>query len=51
MLLIVVVAQLQLHHYFNNIINVNRFNSVYKEFLGYEAINESLLWLGKMKPK
>lgn len=44
-------AQIQLHHYFNNIINVNRFNSVYKEFLGYEAINESLLWLGKMKPK
>lgn len=34
-----------LHYYFNNIVNVFRFNSVYKQFLGYQAVNESLSWL------
>ena len=33
------------YYYFNNIVNVNRFNSKYKQFLGYQAVNESLLWL------
>lgn len=35
----------QLHYYFNNIVNIVRFNSVYNQFLGYQAINESLSWL------
>ena len=39
--------KLELHHYFNNIINVNRFNMKYKQFLGYQTIDESLLWLKK----
>ena len=30
-----------LHHYFNNIVNVNRFNSKYNNFLGYQTVNES----------
>ena len=34
-----------LHHYFNNIVNVNRFNSKYNNFLGYQTVNESLQWL------
>jgi hypothetical protein len=38
---------LQLHYYFNNIVNVNRFNMKYKQFLGYQAVNESLQWLKK----
>jgi len=33
------------HYYFNNLINVFRFNSVYKQYIGYQAINESLKWL------
>ncbi len=35
----------ELHYYFNNIININRFNKKYKQFLGYQAVNESLQWL------
>ena len=34
-----------LHYYFNNIISVNRFNLKYKNFMGYQMINESLSWL------
>ena len=34
-----------LHHYFNNIVNVNRFNSKYNNFLVYQTVNESLQWL------
>jgi transposase-like protein len=37
--------KLQLHYYFNNIVNVNRFNSKYNQFLGYQTLNESLRWL------
>ena len=37
--------KLLLHYYFNNIINVNRFNSKYKQFIGYQVVNESLQWL------
>jgi hypothetical protein len=33
------------HYFFNNIVNVNRFNSRYKQFLGYQVVNESLQWL------
>ena len=36
---------IQLHYYFNNIVNVCRFNSVYTNYLGYQAVNESLQWL------
>jgi len=36
---------LQLHYYFNNIVNINRFNSINKQFLGYQILNESLEWL------
>lgn len=39
--------KLHLHYYFNNIVNIHRFNSKYKQFLGYQAVNESLLWLRK----
>jgi hypothetical protein len=39
--------KLQLHYYFNIIINVNRFNSKFDKFLGYQAVNESLQWLKK----
>lgn len=38
---------LHLHYYFNNIVNVNRFNSKFDRFLGYQAVNESLQWLKK----
>ena len=34
-----------LHYYFNNIINVNRFNSKNTRYLGYQIVNESLRWL------
>jgi hypothetical protein len=34
-----------LHHYFNNIVNVNRFNSKYNNYLGYQIVSESLQWL------
>jgi hypothetical protein len=33
------------HYYLNNIVNINRFNSKYKDFLGYQVLNESLKWL------
>jgi len=35
------------HYYYNNIVNVVRFNSKYNQFLGYQAVNESLQWLRK----
>ena len=38
-------AKLQLHYYFNNIVNVNRFNTKYNQFNGYQVLNESLRWL------
>ena len=34
-----------LHHYFNNIVNVNRFNSVYTNYSGYQTVRESIQWL------
>lgn len=37
--------KLQLHYYFNNLVNVVRFNSKYKIFLGYQVLNKSLKWL------
>lgn len=37
--------KLLLHYYFNNIVNINRFNSKNTHYLGYEALNESLKWL------
>jgi hypothetical protein len=36
---------LHLHYYFNNIVNVFRFNAKYKQFLGHQAICESRSWL------
>lgn len=33
------------HHYFNNFISVFRFNYFNKNFMGYQAVNESLQWL------
>jgi len=37
--------KLLLHYYFNNIVNIVRFNTKYNRFLGYQAVNESLRWL------
>ena len=37
--------KLQLHYYFNNIVNIHRFNQKYNHFLGYQNLNESLNWL------
>jgi len=37
--------KLQLHYYFNNVVNIFRFNSKYRNFLGYQVLNESLKWL------
>jgi hypothetical protein len=37
--------KLQLHYYFNNLVSINRFNIKYKQFMGYQMINESLSWL------
>jgi len=37
--------KLMLHHYFNNIVNVNRFNSVYTNYSGYQTVRESIQWL------
>ena len=37
--------KIQLHYYFNTIVNVFRFNSVYNKCLGYQAVSESLQWL------
>ena len=39
--------KLQPHYYFNNIVNINRFNTKFDQFLGYQAANESLQWLKK----
>lgn len=39
--------KMQLHYYHNNIVNVVRFNTKYNQFLGYQAVNESLRWLRK----
>jgi len=36
---------LHLHHYFNNIVNINRFNTKHTQFLGYQTLSESLEWL------
>lgn len=36
-----------LHYYFNNLVSVIRFNRKHKEFLGYQALDESLMWLRK----
>jgi hypothetical protein len=37
----------KIFHYqiFNNVVNVCRFNLKYNQFLGYQVVNESLLWL------
>ena len=37
--------KLQLHYYFNNIVSIHRFHSKYKQFMGYQMVNESLSWL------
>ena len=37
--------KLLLHYYFNNIVNVNCFNTKYTQYLGYQTVNESLQWL------
>lgn len=36
---------LHIHHYFNNIVNINRFNTKHTQFLGYQTLIESLEWL------
>lgn len=38
---------IHLHTYFNNLVSLFRFNAVYKDFIGYQAVNESLQWLRK----
>lgn len=37
--------KIMLHHYFNNIVSVFRFNKFHKQYLGYQTVNESLQWL------
>ena len=37
--------KIQLHYYFNNIVNIFRFNKKYNQFLGYQVVSESLQWL------
>lgn len=37
--------KIELHYFFNNIVNVNRFNNFNKQYLGYQNLNESLSWL------
>ena len=37
--------KIELHYYFNNLVNVNRFNTFNKQYLGYQNLNESLSWL------
>lgn len=37
--------KLILHYYYNNIVNINRFNKKHTEYLGYQIVNESLQWL------
>ena len=39
--------KIELHYYFNNIVNVNRFNKFNKQYLGYQNLDESLSWLRK----
>jgi len=33
------------YYYFNNIVNIHRFNQKYTKFMGYQTVNESLQWL------
>ena len=37
--------KIQPHYYFNNIVNIHRFNKQYTQFMGYQTVNESLQWL------
>lgn len=37
--------KLLLHYYFNNIVNIYRFNKKHAQSMGYETVNESLQWL------
>jgi hypothetical protein len=37
--------KLLLHYYFNNIVNIYRFNKKHAQHMGYETVNESLQWL------
>jgi len=37
--------KLKLHYYYNNIVNVYRFNRLNNTNLGYQIVNESLRWL------
>lgn len=37
----------QMHYYMNNLVNVNRFNKIHNQFLGYQILGESLEWLRK----
>jgi len=37
--------KLLLHHYFNNIVNINRFSKIQNQYLGYQIARESLQWL------
>jgi hypothetical protein len=39
--------KLQLHHYFNTLVSVFRFNKTNTQFMGYQAVSESLQWLRK----
>ena len=34
-----------MHYYFNTIVSIHRFNNKYKQFIGYQAVNESLQWM------
>ena len=36
---------IQLHYYFNTIVSVFRFNKIHCEYLGYQAVGESLQWI------
>jgi hypothetical protein len=35
----------ELHYYFNNLVNIHRFNQVHTQFLGYQTVSKSLQWL------
>ena len=35
------------YQYFNNLVTVFRFNKVHRQYMGYQAVNESLQWLRK----
>ena len=39
--------KLQLHYYFNNIVNIVRFNTHKKQQDGYQVVRESVQWLRK----